>query len=91
MKINDTLKGSDDSKDQNSETPDPEVKPKQNKNKNHETDFSSKELLSSNSQIIGKIEETSDTLKDSDDSKDQTNEDKAPEADEDETPKTGMI
>ena len=38
MKINDTLKGSDDSKDQNSETPDPEVKPKPNKN--HETDFS---------------------------------------------------
>ena len=65
------------------------MKPKQNKN--HETDFSSKDVLSSNSQIIGKIEETSDTLKDSDDSKDQTNEDKAPEADEDETPKTGMI
>ena len=31
MKMNDTLKGSDDSKDQNNEAPDPEVKPKQNR------------------------------------------------------------
>ena len=31
MKMNDTLEGSDDSKDQNNEAPDPEVKLKQNR------------------------------------------------------------
>ena len=50
-----------------------------------------KDVLFSNPQDIGKIEETSDNLKDSDDSKDQTNEAKTPEADENETPNTGMI
>ena len=53
--------------------------------------INNKDVLSSNPQDIGKIEESSDTLKDSDDSKDQTNEVKTPEADEDETSNTGMI
>ena len=73
-------KGSDDSKDQNNEVKpkqNNEVKPKQNievkPKQNIEDGANFQPILSSNPQYIDKIEEICDTLKDSDDSKDQTN------------------